>query len=294
MFDFLPPVDWVDTVDTPYPSSRSDHEKISTQTRTPRAFCVGIKMSVLFIYIYIRPSDGGVGGVDPVDSVDTPWETEHDQAWDVMQISLRHHGKQAEAGPMTRAEITVRNADPVTDKAFLKDANYAYLADALNETGALPRGGLLLSRTMANLICRGTRRVGAFSLAADLKDDRSTEVQVDTMWILPKFRGRGYSEQALRFLRTQTQWPVALRAPVHPALQKVAARVGVRVCEESAEDAAAVQRELEAGLRLMQRDCPHATFCRPCLLAALTKVNDVSWDLEELKLRRMGEPWLTL
>jgi hypothetical protein len=194
---------------------------------------------------------------------------------------------------MTHTEITVRTPDYVADKTFLKDANYAYLADALDETGEIPRGGLLLTQAMVNVICRGDRRIGALSLAASVNDDRPTEVQVDTMWIAPKFRGRGYAEPALLSLQRETPFPVALRAPVHPALQKVAARIGVRVCEESPEKAAAVRRDLEAAMDLMRQECVHRTACRPCLMKALKKVNDVSWSLEEYKARRLQEGGLS-
>jgi hypothetical protein len=190
---------------------------------------------------------------------------------------------------MTHTEITVRNPDYVLDKAFLKDANYAYIADALDETGELPRGGLLLTEAMVNVITRGTRKVGALSLAGGIHDDRPDEVQVDTLWIAPKFRGRGYAEGAQRSLQEQTPFPVALRAPVHPALQKVAARLGIRVCEESAEAFAAVRRDLESAMNLMRSECVHRGPCRSCLLAALQKVNDVAWDLEEFKARRIRD-----
>jgi hypothetical protein len=39
----------------------------------------------------------------------------------------------------------------------------------------------------------------------------------------------------------------------------------------------------------MRRDCTHRGPCRSCLLAALQKVNDVAWDLEEFKARRIRD-----
>lgn len=187
----------------------------------------------------------------------------------------------------------MRHPDPRTDKAFLKAADYAYYVDAFEETGELPRGGLLLFDTVANLICRGDRRIGALSLVGNTDETGSPELRVDTLWVMPKFRGRGYAEQALRALCKDVPYPVGLRAPVHPALQKAAARIGVRIHVESPEKIQKAQSELTEAMARMREVCVHGTGCKPCLLQLLLKVVDVSWTREEMKIQMAAMGRLT-
>jgi hypothetical protein len=112
------------------------------------------------------------------------------------------------------------------------------------------------------------------------------EVQVDTVWLMKKYRGRGYSEQAIQALLHQTALPVALRAPVHPALQTVARRLGVRVCEESPEESERQRAELVSGLARMRQECVHGTGCKPCFSRLLHQVTKVAWQLELIRSRQ--------
>lgn len=203
----------------------------------------------------------------------------------VRNVTLSRTWKQEDSGPVTDNNITVRSPDARGDKAFLKGADFDYYTSSFEETGQLPRGGILLFDTMANLICNKTRRVGAFSLVGNYDDTGAPELRVDTLWIQPKYRGRGYAEKALQALCAQTDHPVALRCPVHPALQKVAARVGVRLNAEPPEAAARERERLDEALVTLNEQCSHGIGCKPCLYRVLLKVIDASWAREEMKIQ---------
>jgi hypothetical protein len=210
-----------------------------------------------------------------------------------MQISLPAEPRWSRLKPMTDTPITVRNADYTHDGIFLMDAHYTYVLDALEETGGFPRGGLLLTGTSPHLICRGARRVGAASMSVYIPPNDLPEVQVDTIWLMKKYRGRGYAEQAVKALLHQTALPVALRAPVHPALQKVARRLGVRICEESPEESERQRAELASGLARMRQECVHGTGCKPCFSRLLHRVTEVAWQLELAQSRQRVPPPLS-
>lgn len=119
------------------------------------------------------------------------------------------------------ANITADIPRSPSDADFLVDCAVDYAKEALRNTGMLPRGTLLSADMLTLVVHRGNRQIGALSSVTGTTGT-SPRTEIDSLYFLPRWRGKGYVHDTLAALKEMSPLPLFLRGPVHPSFEKAA------------------------------------------------------------------------
>ena len=97
------------------------------------------------------------------------------------------------------------------DRSLVIEMAADYVEEYLHEHGTLPPSPLLTLDTLPLIIRRNGRPVGLMSMATGDAEDGSERSEIDTVYLMPRYRGRGYASAAVI--------EFAVFAPHHPYLR---------------------------------------------------------------------------
>lgn len=103
------------------------------------------------------------------------------------------------------------------EHSFIVDAACDYIDEALLATSLLPPAPLVSESTATLLIRKGNRPIGALATATcGPPDDERSEIH--SVYLLPKWRGKGYASRVLEEFSRAAPHPPYVREPLPAAL----------------------------------------------------------------------------
>ncbi|MDX2986531.1 GNAT family N-acetyltransferase [Streptomyces caniscabiei] len=148
-----------------------------------------------------------------------------------------------------------------------------YLVEELERTGHMVPG-MAVAGFLQTMILRMDGEPAGF-VSADM-----TRCSVELIYVAPQFRGMGAALLVLANLARTCPKPMALKAPLSPGGEGLAARLGLPVSEATPEQARDVEEMVRSGERLMMQRCRHKRTgdprkpCRRCYRAGVRRYAD--------------------
>ncbi|MFD9249602.1 GNAT family N-acetyltransferase [Streptomyces bottropensis] len=125
-----------------------------------------------------------------------------------------------------------------------------YLVEELERTGHMVPG-MAVAGFLRTEILRMDGEPAGF-VSADL-----ARYSVEVIYVSPGFRGMGAATLVLANMVRTCPQPLALKAPLSPGGEALAARLGLRVSEPTPEQARDVEESVRDGERMMMLRCRH-------------------------------------
>lgn len=166
------------------------------------------------------------------------------------------------ASPCARMTRMIRLHVPCSprDNTFLVDCAADHADEHLAAHKTLPASSLLTLDTITMVVTHNDRPIGALSTATGGTDTPRSEV--DTLYIKPKYRGKGRAFDALAYFTMNCAHPPFLRGPLPAALEHLADRLGIDTGPH--HDTHMLPMVTQAFLRTVP--CPHSPEpCRSCI-----------------------------
>ncbi len=125
-----------------------------------------------------------------------------------------------------------------------------YLVEELERTGHMVPG-MAVAGFLRTMLLRMDGTPAGF-VSADL-----SRYSVEVIYVAPEFRGLGAAGMVLANLARTCPQPLALKAPLSPGGEALAARLGLEVSEPTPDQACGVDRDVRDGERMMMQRCRH-------------------------------------
>lgn len=125
-----------------------------------------------------------------------------------------------------------------------------YLVEELERTGHMVPG-MAVAGFLRTMLLRMDGEPAGF-VSADL-----SRYSVEVIYVAPEFRRLGAATLVLANMVRTCPQPLALKAPLSPGGEALAARLGLLVSEPTPEQARGVEKDVADGERMMMQRCRH-------------------------------------
>lgn len=148
--------------------------------------------------------------------------------------------------------LTLDPIDPMSNEqvAHIARLHHGYMREELDRTGKMA-AGFPMALWLVTMFIRCHGQIAGY-IAADVKRRSIEMVYVDK-----PFRGRHLGTTAVTVLSQLCPEPMALKAPLTPAGQALADRLGLRTAENTPDQIATAERDLDDLHKTIQKKCQH-------------------------------------
>lgn len=120
-----------------------------------------------------------------------------------------------------------------TDADFIVDCACDHAQESLRNTGLLPHGSLVSEDMLTLIVCKGSRRIGVVSsVSGTSRETGETRTEVDSWYLLPRWRNKKYLKGLFEALQEATPHPLFIRGPIHSDSAEVAGEMNILHCAE--------------------------------------------------------------
>lgn len=152
------------------------------------------------------------------------------------------------------------------DRNFLVDCACDYADEHLVDFGTLPAAPLIAAHTATLVVRRNARRIGALATAGGDREDGTPRSEIHALYLLPKWRRKGYASAAVEQFTESAPYPSFLRGPLPPSLSHIAESQNIPTADLN--DVHMLGMVTDSFMNTVE--CTHSTVpCRSCASAHL-------------------------